>query len=104
MTDEYPEIWAAFESCMKNTKSLTTTVIKKAFLPLLPKLIFLYEEDLLVIEEDYRSGEETHGYASEESNIANFHYISDRWIAAFRVRWLIQLVDPGYYLHRSFHD
>lgn len=40
-------------------------------------------------ENDYRSGEETYGYSDEESIRNNMEYISDRWMAAFRIKWLI---------------
>jgi len=43
-------------------------------------------------ENDYRSGWETYGY---ESINADMEYISDRWRAAFRLRWIIDGVESG---------
>lgn len=46
-------------------------------------------------EPDLRSGEETYGYESRESIRDNLFYISDRWIAQFRLRWVLDLIDRG---------
>jgi hypothetical protein len=64
--------------------------------PFLPFMIRLYELRLLPKEMDYRSGFETYGYSNNESILSNLEYISDRWQAAFRLRWLINLVDKDY--------
>jgi hypothetical protein len=45
------------------------------------------------LEHDNRSGIETYGYESVESNIGNLQYISDRWNCQFRLRWIIDLID-----------
>jgi len=42
---------------------------------------------------DTRSGEETYGYKSDEDILCNLFYISDRWGCAFRVRWILDLID-----------
>jgi hypothetical protein len=44
-------------------------------------------------EPDLRSGQETYGYKSDESITCNLQYISDRWRAPFRLRWLLDLID-----------
>jgi hypothetical protein len=40
-------------------------------------------------EGDFRCGEETYGYANEESVQSNLFYISDRWRCAVRLRWIL---------------
>jgi hypothetical protein len=42
-------------------------------------------------EGDYRSGRETYGYDSIEQIQGNLEYISDRFGAAFRLSWLIDV-------------
>jgi hypothetical protein len=42
---------------------------------------------------DYRNGEETYKYTSDEDIRNQLEYISDRWYSAFRVKWLIDLVE-----------
>lgn len=46
-------------------------------------------------ENDFRSGAETYGYADEESIRNNMEYISDRWMAAFRIKWIIDGLKTG---------
>ena len=41
-------------------------------------------------EEDYRTGEEVYGY---EDNQKQFNYISDRWNCAYRLAWIIGLLE-----------
>ena len=62
----------------------------------LPNLIHLYETHYLPLDEDYRTGEEVYGYASEEFIKQNLYYVSDRWYTAPRIRWMIDLVCPEY--------
>jgi hypothetical protein len=64
--------------------------------PFLPFMIRYYELRLLPKERDYRSGFETYDYVSNYSILSNLEYISDRWCAAFRLRWLINLIDKDY--------
>jgi hypothetical protein len=42
---------------------------------------------------DYRNGEETYKYTSDEDIRNHLAYISDRWYSAFRVKWLIDLIE-----------
>ena len=47
-------------------------------------------------EGDYRTGEESYGYS--ENNEDQFSYVSDRWNCAFRLSWilgLLQLKEKG---------
>jgi len=76
---------------------LSYDYIRCMLLPFLDDLIDMYENDLLIFEDDWRSGEETYGYESEESVIEDMNHICDRWRCAFRVRWMIDLIDPDYY-------
>lgn len=46
-------------------------------------------------ENDFRSGAETYGYEDEESIRGNMEYISDRWMAAFRIKWIIDGLEMG---------
>ena len=50
-------------------------------------------EDSLKVDNDKRSGEETYGYKDEESILSNLWYISDRWGASFRIRWMLDLIE-----------
>lgn len=62
----------------------------------LPDLKRHYENFLLPESEDYRSGKSTYGYNSDEQILERLDYISDRWNEAYKVRWLINLLDPNY--------
>lgn len=42
-------------------------------------------------EPDTRSGEETYGYESIEKILRDLDYISDRFIAEFRLTWMLDL-------------
>lgn len=52
-----------------------------------------YYDAMSLWEGDYRSGAETYGYENEESIQYTLLYISDRWRCAFRLKWLIDLVE-----------
>jgi hypothetical protein len=83
---------------MAASKLGTIEQIKEALRPYYELLVELYENELLVKEEDYRSGSDTYGYENLESIQGSLLYISDRWKACFRVRWLIDLINPNYCL------
>lgn len=57
----------------------------------LKNLYEFYSKD----ENDYRTGEETYGYESDESIMYTFEYISDRWLCAFRIRWILDGLEQG---------
>lgn len=81
--------------------NLRVTEIKHRLQPFLAWLKRYYELNCLAVEPDYRSGFETYGYntdedSDEETIKGQLSYISDRWNCSFRVRWLINLVDPDY--------
>jgi len=44
-------------------------------------------------EGDFRTGEESYGYTDIK---ATMNYISDRWTCAFRMKWIIDLVERGF--------
>ena len=46
-------------------------------------------------EGDYRGGYITYGYSDRESVENNMMYISDRWMCAFRLKWLIDGIENG---------
>lgn len=46
-------------------------------------------------ENDFRGGAETYGYQDAESIKNNMLYISDRWMAAFRIKWIIDGIEGG---------
>ena len=83
---------------MAASKLETIEQIRDALRPYYGLLVELYENELLVNEEDYRSGEDTYGYEDLESIQGSLSYISDRWKSCFRVRWLIDLINPSYCL------
>ena len=44
-------------------------------------------------EKDSRTGEESYGYSDQEYIEERMSYISDRWNCAFRIRWILDLLD-----------
>lgn len=76
-----------------NEQVQTVEQIRIKLRPFLKWLIRRYELFLLPCDPDYRSGFETYGYSSILKDLA---YISDRWDCSFRVRWLINLLEPEY--------
>jgi len=74
----------------------TVEEAKEVLHPLLNDFVYLYENHYVESEGDWRSGEEVYGYKDEESILGNLKYISDRWGAACRLRWMIDLLDPDY--------
>lgn len=79
-----------------NHQAIRVNYVISMLKPLLPFMIRLYEYVLLPREFDYRSGFDTYGYNDNYSILNNLEYISDRWKTAYRVRWLINLVDKEY--------
>lgn len=92
---------------------LSLQQIKHKLQPFLLWLKRHYELVLLARDPDCRSGFETYGYTAsppvdhgdglgllemtdEESIKGDLSYISDRWQCSFRVRWLINLLEPEY--------
>ena len=69
----------------------------KTHLPNLKKI----RSELMAKENDFRNGFETYKYESIEHICINLDYISDRWMAAFRVNWLIGLLDPSDEFHQE---
>lgn len=59
-------------------------------------LYVLYKECLLS-EKDYRTGKETYGYKDIDDIESTLLYISDRYYCAFRIKWLIDLIENNYY-------
>lgn len=47
----------------------------------------------LVNEKDYRSGEESYGYDNADYIKERMSYISSKWNCAFRIRWILDLLD-----------
>lgn len=75
--------------------------IRKTLLPFYENLVQYYENDLLLLDSDFRSGEQVYSYTNLESIKGSLSYISDRWCATFRVRWLINLINPEYILYQG---
>jgi len=69
--------------------------IKHKLQPFLLWLVKHYELVLLAEDPDYRSSFATYGY-DEEWIKSKLFYICDRWQCSFRVRWIINLLDPNY--------
>lgn len=81
----------------------TLEKVRKLLQPFLLWLKRHYELVLLSTNPDYRSGFETYGYISDDDDTTDaqyvlnqLDYISDRWQCSFRVRWLINLLEPEY--------
>jgi|SaaInlV_165m_DNA_1040744.scaffolds.fasta_scaffold52195_2 hypothetical protein len=89
----------ALEVFYKAPDDMSLEDIKDVIRPHLNDLIYLYETCHLPEEDDWRSGAETYGY--EGSPLGDLQYIADRWGAAFRIRWMIDLVDNEYYAYRE---
>lgn len=83
---------------MDASKLRSIEAIREKLKPYYTCLVTVYEGNLLDFDEDYRSGKETYGYDDLESIQYSLSYISDRWKCAFRVRWLIELINPEYQL------
>lgn len=47
----------------------------------------------LASEKDFRTGYETYGYKDMESIMDNICYINSKWNCAFRIRWILDLLD-----------
>ena len=75
--------------------------IREHLRPYYDLLVHLYEDEQLIEDQDYRTGSDTYGYASIESVQCNLSYISGRWRCCFRVRWLIELINPDYKLYEG---
>lgn len=58
-------------------------------------------DNKMIEEDDYRSGWDTYGYESRSQIIGQLKYISDRWSCAFRINWLLGLLDPTDYISAS---
>ena len=61
------------------------------------------EDDLIAFlpecqarDEDYRLGNDTYGYDGGQGDLVNLSYISDRWGGAFRVAWMLGLINEDY--------
>lgn len=64
-------------------------------------LVHLYETHYLEDDQDFRPASETYGIGDDKKNLANLEYISDRWGCSFRVRWMIELINPNYVLYED---
>lgn len=90
-------------------EDLSLEQIKNKLQPFLLWLKRHYELVLLPRDPDFRSGFDTYSYTdvfptegkynldiNEEYIKGVISYISDRWQCSFRVRWIINLLDPNY--------
>lgn len=78
----------------------------KITLPEAENLIKSIEPDLIDWLEDFRAsddtgegwigGNESYGYENDQKILSNLEYISDRWQAAFRVSWMLGIVNEAY--------
>jgi hypothetical protein len=77
----------------------TVAEVKRLLQPFLLWLKRYYELVLLPTEPDFRSGFDTYGYTTDmRDQLDQLDYITDRWCCSFRVRWLINLLEPEYEL------
>ena len=97
MNKEITEILYAFADSSEDEQ----VKLKKLIKDLQPHLTVL-EEIRAVLQEneqDFRNGFETYKYESVSNICADLEYISDRWTSAFRVNWLIGLINPQDIFH-----
>lgn len=83
---------------MESSRLGTVDEIRDALRPYYGILVEMYESEMVVESDDYRSGSDTYGYETLEGIQWSLRYISDRWRTCFRVRWLIDLINPEYKL------
>lgn len=89
------------EKCKLITKAIELAIASHTLEPLsvvYDDLVDMYENWYLIHDEDFRSGDETYGFGDV---FAKLEYISDRWGGTFRVRWMIELINPNYILYGS---
>lgn len=67
------------------------------------QIIRSIEADLIAVlpelqadSNDYRLGNATYGYSGSEKALGDLNYISDRWRCAFRVAWMLGLINQDY--------
>jgi hypothetical protein len=94
---EINNIKAAME-CFYSVKDMTVGAAKTIIKAVEIDLLSIYP-DLAAHENDYRLGNDTYGY-EEDKILVNLQYISDRWQSAFRVAWMLGLVNEDYRGHR----
>lgn len=110
---KHKDFCALMDSLYGHCYSYTVAEIKHKLKPFLLWLKRHYELVLLPRDPDFRSGFETYGYIAEpdddmtdeEAILYQLDYISDRWQCSFRVRWLINLLEPeyDYQINRNTH-
>jgi hypothetical protein len=66
----------------------TDTKSISSFLPLLREMDRVWKK-WSERDDDYRTGDQTYGYADEYRIEYDMWYISDRWNCAFRLKWLM---------------
>ena len=70
----------------------TLEEIQSDLMQIKPMLEYTHDKRMAE-DEDWRSGYDTYGYNDLDSIKYQLGYISDRWNAAFRLRWLLDLID-----------
>lgn len=81
------KIWRVMQGYYKGKVNYINTLKR---LKNLESTLVQIRQERIKEEEDYRTGEEVYGY--EGDNRSQFHYISDRWNCAFRLAWIIGLL------------
>jgi len=83
---------------LENFYDIDGMTLKKA-----KTIIQSIEDDLITLyprahdaSDDSRLGNETYGYKSDDDILHSLLYISDRWGAAFRIAWMLGLVNEDY--------
>ena len=82
------KIWRVMRSYYRGKVNYTSTLTRLKNLEL--TLVEIWQ-DRAKEEEDFRTGEEVYGYEGDNQN--QFEYISDRWNCAFRLAWIIGLLE-----------
>lgn len=85
------KVFSNFYSIEGKTVQDAKNILEPHFYVLFAQYKHFIETDLW--EHDLRSGAETYGYQNDESIMYNLQYISDRWNCAFRIRWVLDLIN-----------
>jgi hypothetical protein len=80
-------------SILSKADKQTLTETQKQLAKFKTDLAQLYEASMDGNDADWRTGAETYGYHTEEQIKGDMDYISDRWRASFRIKWLIDFID-----------
>lgn len=88
MNDSFKQITSILSKADKQSLAETQRQLAE-----ITDLTQLYEALVEYGGADLRTGAETYGYRTEEQVKSDMIYISDRWQASFRIKWLIDFIN-----------